>query len=74
MAASRKLAKYASLSAAYLVQLIALETGPNQRIGCGMFEHFGPQNRGNIFRRQGGTILVSTTVDHFAAFQCNFAA
>jgi len=49
-------------------------SGPNQRIGCGIFEYFGPQNRGNLFRRQKGTILVSTTLDRFAAFQCNFAA
>ena len=48
--------------------------GSNQQIGSGIFEYFGPQNCGNLFRRQGGTILVSTTLDRFAAFQCNFAA
>jgi len=75
MAASRKLAKYASLSAAYLVQPIALETlGPINESAAEFLHNLGPQNRVNLFRRQGGTILVSTTLDCFAAFQRNFAA
>ena len=75
MVVSRKLAKCASLSAAYLVQPIALETlGPINESAVEFLNNLGHRIASISTERQRGIILVSPTLDHFAAFQRNSAA
>jgi len=70
MAASRKLAKYVSFLASYLVQPIALETlGPINESAVEFLILWATESRQSL-----PTTSRDNSLDRFAAFQCNFAA